>query len=49
MQPNSLEYKIPSFATREAYDFDTTEDTLEIYRELNNISEEIQKCRARNI
>ena len=35
----------PSFAPREAYVFDTAE-SLSIYEELSQISEEIEKCRA---
>ena len=49
MQDNYLAYKIPSFAKREVYDFDATEDSLAIYKELTAIGEEIEKCRIRNI
>ena len=42
-------FKVPSFAKREAYDFDTTtRDSMAIYEELTAISEEIEKCRLRN-
>lgn len=36
---------VPSFAPREAYIFDTKE-SLELYHELSQISEEIETCRA---
>ena len=48
MQNNSSAYKIPSFAKREVYDFDTNEDAFAIYKELTAIAEEIEKCRSRN-
>ena len=49
MQDNYLAYKIPSFAKREAYDFDATEDSLAIYKELTAIGKKKEKCRIRNI
>lgn len=50
MQTNSSNYNIPSFARQESYDFETApRDALSIYQELNAISEEIEKCRLRNI
>ncbi len=48
MQNNSSTFKIPSFAKREVYNFDTPKETLEIYKELNAIAEEIEECRSRN-
>lgn len=39
---------VPSFAKAEAYDFEETRESLEIYRELNAIAEEIERCRLRN-
>ena len=48
MQENSSEFKVPSFAKREVYNFDATKDTFEIYKELTAISEEIEECRSRN-
>ena len=45
--PNSV-FQVPSFAKREAYDFGATDESYEIYKELNEISEEIEKCRLRN-
>lgn len=44
-----LEFQIPSFARAEAYNFEATADSFGIYQELNQIAEEIEKCRARNI
>ncbi len=41
-------YQVPSFARKETYDFDATKEALEIYQELNAISEEIEKCRLKN-
>ncbi len=49
MQSNSSTYQIPSFAKREAYNFDGSEDAFKVYQELNAIAEEIEKCRSRNI
>lgn len=40
--------QVPSFARRETYNFDGTRETFEIYKELNEISEEIEECRLRN-
>ena len=48
MQNNSSVFKIPSFAKKEAYNFDATEDTFAVYQELNAIAEEIEKCRLKN-
>lgn len=31
------------------YNFDMTDDTLAVYRELSTIAEEIEKCRLRNV
>ena len=42
-------FQIPSFARTEVYNFDATKDSFEIYRELSQISEEIEKCRAQNL
>ena len=49
MQNNSSTYNIPSFAKREAYSFDATEDSFAVYKELSAIAEEIEKCRIRNL
>ncbi len=43
------EFQIPSFARAEAYNFAAVKDNFEIYQELNQISEEIEECRARNL
>lgn len=48
MPENYSEFKVPSFAKREVYNFDANKDTLEIYQELTAISEEIEECRLRN-
>ena len=48
MQKNSSTFNIPSFAKQEAYNFEITQDTLDVYKELNAIAEEIEKCRLRN-
>ena len=42
-------FQIPSFARKEAYNFDeATQDTYAVYEELNAIAEEIERCRLRN-
>lgn len=48
MQNDYSTFKIPSFARNEAYDFGATDDSFELYQELNQIAEEIEKCRLRN-
>ena len=48
MSINCSDYQIPSFARAEAYDFDATKDSLEIYHEVNQIAEEIERCRVEN-
>ena len=48
MQKNSSTFSVPAFAKSEAYNFEITRSTLEVYKELNAIAEEIEKCRARN-
>ena len=42
-------FNVPSFAKREVYNFDADKNSFEIYRELSEISEEIEECRQRNI
>lgn len=42
------ERTVPSFAKAEAYDFERDDKNLEVYRELNEIAEEIEKCRRKN-
>lgn len=42
-------FQIPSFARKEAYNFDEiTTDSQAVYDELNAIAEEIERCRLRN-
>ncbi|MBQ2660789.1 hypothetical protein IJF93_01810 [Candidatus Saccharibacteria bacterium] len=48
MKEKNSVFQIPSFAKREAYNFDATKESLEIYKELNEIAEEIERCRLRN-
>ena len=48
MQKNYSDFQVPTFARREVYNFDATSDSFEIFRELNQISEEIEECRKRN-
>lgn len=49
MEPDCSTYVVPSFAKREAYDFaDSSVEDLEVFKELNAISEEIEKCRLGN-
>ena len=48
MQNDYSTFKIPSFAREEAYNFSATDESFAIYEELNQISEEIEKCRLRN-
>ena len=49
MNTGQTTYEVPSFARRETYNFDVeTEDTLKVYQELNEIAEEIERCRLRN-
>ena len=48
MQENYSTFKIPSFAREETYNFESTNETFALYKELSQISEEIEKCRLRN-
>lgn len=41
--------EIPSFARDEAYDFESIRKNYRVFQELNQIAEEIEKCRLRNI
>ncbi len=41
-------FKIPSFGKEPVYNFEATDKSFEIYKELNKISEEIEECRSRN-
>ena len=44
MFDNCSTYNIPSFRKNDVYTFDTPK-TFTLYEELNNIAEEIEKCR----
>ena len=57
MQEDYTVFKIPTFARREAYDFGAAETVsasvqkpanFDFYDELNQIAEELEKCRLRN-
>lgn len=51
MQENysdSTNFQVPSFARAKVYDFDATSKMMKIYQELDQISEEIERCRAAN-
>lgn len=53
-QKNSLISSVPEFKRQGVINFDTSEfettkESLKIYDELNAISKEIDKCRARNL
>ncbi|MBR3139173.1 hypothetical protein IKG38_04185 [Candidatus Saccharibacteria bacterium] len=49
MQENYSEFKVPSFAKPEAYNYEAiTSDSKSVFDELNAISEEIEKCRLKN-
>ncbi len=41
-------FRIPSFARAETYNFEATKDNFEIYKELSQVAEEIERCRAEN-
>ena len=45
---SEAKFNVPSFARPEAYNFDATKDSFEIYQELNEIAKEIEECRLRN-
>ena len=49
MQENYSEYKVPSFAKIDTYNFATTsKEDLSVFEELNAIAQEIEECRLRN-
>lgn len=48
MQENYSTFRVPSFSRKTAYNFDAIDEYAEIFKELNAISEEIEKCRAKN-
>ena len=41
-------FQIPSFARAEVYNFEAMKDNFEIYQELSQVAEEIEKCRREN-
>ena len=49
MQNGCSDFQIPSFSKPEAYNFDNKTTTFEFYQELSEISEDIERCRARNL
>lgn len=49
MQENSSEYRVPSFAKPKSYIFEPANNQFSaIYQELNEIAEEIERCRLKN-
>ena len=42
------EYQVPGFKRRESYNFASNASSLDIYKELSQIAEEIEQCRLRN-
>ena len=48
MQNDYSVFPIPSFVKRESYNFDANAESYAIYRELNEIAEEIESCRLKN-
>lgn len=42
-------FSIPSFPKGEVYDFNSVNDFFDVYQELNQISQEIDQCRLRNL
>lgn len=41
-------YQVPAFRKHEAYSFVNNNGGSDVYQELNQIAEEIEKCRLRN-
>ena len=48
MQNDYSVFPIPSFVKCESYNFDVNTESYAIYRELNEIAEEIESCRLKN-
>ena len=46
MLDDSFIFNIPSFAKGDAYDFKGAAKNYAVFKELNAIAEEIEKCRA---
>lgn len=54
MPKNYSDSMVPEFHRQTLIDFDTdkfipTKESIEVYRELNAISEEIERCRTKNM
>ncbi|MBR2840128.1 hypothetical protein IKE82_02245 [Candidatus Saccharibacteria bacterium] len=45
---NYSDNQVPSFMKKEAYNFVEDKASFDIYRELSQIAEEIEKCRQAN-
>lgn len=43
-----IDNRVPSYARHRTYNFEATRESLEVYKELNAIAEEIEQCRLRN-
>lgn len=48
MQPNSSTFHIPLLNNESQPNYEVADDFAEIYQELTEISEEIERCRSRN-
>lgn len=48
MQEDYTNFKIPSFAKEQTYNFEMSQQSFTLYQELTHISEEIEKCRLQN-
>lgn len=49
MQKDSSIFQIPSYARKEAYDFSASDNSMQVFVELNKIAEEIEACRLSKI
>lgn len=49
MQEDCSTFQIPTLGKQKAYNFEPTNTGDEIYQELCQIAEEIEKCRQRNL
>ena len=48
MDTDNTMFKVPTLGRPKAYNFEATNETIDIYQELSQISEEIEKCRQEN-
>ena len=48
MDTDKTIFRVPGFERKKAYNFEATNDSFEIYQELKEIGEEIERCRLRN-